>query len=147
MADPQDTLNRSWLKRGWASPSPTWGLSVPELWRETLVSFIRRPKALNEYGNMVGGREVTFWQVTAHCEIVEVRAQEISAGYVYGPLLKRSWSIFAPYPEDPANQIPHQGDFVRFTTVDGNSIDLQLKHVYVKDSLADHVQCDTIEFE
>lgn len=140
------SLGRSWLKRGWASPTPTWGSSVPPVWRETVVSFERREKKLNEYGSMVGSPTTIIWTTTAHCEIVEVRAQEMSTDFVHGPLLKRSWSIYAPYPSDQ-EQLPHQGDYARFTTVDGKEVDLQIKHVYVKDSLADHVQVDTIEFE
>jgi hypothetical protein len=95
---------------------------------------------------MMGSPTTIIWTTTAHCEIVEVRAQEMSTDFVHGPLLKRSWTIYAPWPEDES-MIPHQGDFVHFTTTDGKVIDLQLKHVYAKDSLADHLQVDTIEFE
>lgn len=143
----QDELNRSWLRRGWASPTPTWGLSVPELWAETLVEFYRRDPALNEYGTFSGAPEVVFWSVRAHCELVEARAQEIAYDFPFGTMLKKNWSIYAKYPLEPDSQMPKEGDHVRFTSVDGLSVDIQIKHVYVKDSLADHVQVETLEFE
>lgn len=146
MANLNPTLGRSWAKRGWAHGTPTWGQSVPALWRETEVSFERRPKIISDYGSMIGGDTIVIWQTTAHCEIVEFRQQDMSTDFVHGPLLKRTWAIYTAWP-DNEDQMPHQGDFVRFTTADGKEVDLQLKHVYIKDSLQDHVECNTIEFE
>jgi len=139
-------LGRSWAKRGWASPSPTWGQSVPKLWRESEVSFERRTKRLNDYGSMIGGFTEIVWSTTAHCELVEFRLQDVATDFVHGPLFKRTWVIYTPYPEFD-EQLPRQGDYVRFVSADGREVDLQLKHVYLKDSLRDHVECTTIEFE
>ena len=146
MANLNPTQGRAWSKRGWAHGSPTWGQSVPSLWRETEVSFERRPQVLSEYGSMIGGTTVVVWETTAHCEIVEFRLQDISIDTVHGTLFKKTWAIYAPWPEFDA-QLPHQGDYARFTTADGKTVDLQLKHVYVKDGLRDHVECNTVEFE
>lgn len=146
MANLNPTLGRAWSKRGWAFGTPRWGQSVPELWRETEISFERRPKAVSEYGSMIGGDTVVIWQTTAHCEIVEFRLQDLATDFVHGSLFKKTWAIYTEWPDTP-DKLPHQGDFARFTTADGKEVDLQLKHVYVKDSLQNHLECNTVEFE
>src|SRR5438046_2844070 len=99
MSQPQDDLNRSWLRRGWANPTPTWGETVPPAWRETGIKFMRHPHALNSYGQFDGMSPVVVWDTTAHCEIIEVRMQQLGKDNVWGVLFQRAWSIYTGYPD------------------------------------------------
>ena len=142
----QEQLSRSWIKRGWANPTSTWGKSVPPVWAETPVVFSRRTKVVNPFGALVGGPETTVLAQNCHCELVEVRVSYTSKDEQTGTLLQHSWQVYGDMPKD-VSTLPREGDFVSFTKVEGIPVDLQIKHVYVNDQLADHFQVETVEFE
>jgi len=137
---------RSWLKRGYLGQTPRWGESVPELWRNTSVTFKRRREVRNDYGFIDGGMEETLWETTAHLDIVQNRAGSETTVLPTGQVSSFSWLIITPYPSSAA-QIPEPGDWVEFKDVSGHKQRLQLKHVFSPEGVSDHLEMDTQEFE
>ena len=144
--EPTDSLNRSWLRRGLALPTPTWGLSVPYIWRETHVQFLRSNRVISEFGMLEAEVEYVVLDTDAHCEIVEVRAQNTAVDMPVAVVFRRKWNIFIDWPDD-ISKLPREGDWASFQSIDGAPIKLKLQKVYTREQFYDHVECATVEFE
>lgn len=141
-----DPLGRSWLRRGYQNPSPSWGQSLPGLWQETPITFIRNVQRLDEYGSFLGDVQSTLWTTYCHAEVENIGNKPYSQDQVSGPLLPYMYVIYTEYPGD-LSLLPMHGDYVEFNDAQGQRVYLQVKSVDSPNGANDHLEIQTVGFE
>lgn len=143
--------SRSWLTRGYFSPSP-WGRTIPPLVAETEVKFYRITRTKNTSGGFAGGDpQAPYLTAMCHVELEETMPyRSAKAGSdSTAPMLTRHYVLLVPWDAfrgDPA-LVPNKGDRVRFTDALGNAVDMPINGT--PDPVVnaqDHIELQTDEF-
>lgn len=141
-----DPLGRSWVRRGYQNPTPTWGQSVPDLWAETPVVFTRSVQRLNEYGGFEGDVATVIWSTVAHVELIQLSNKPFTQDQASGPLVTDSHMIYVAYPIDPLT-LPQNGDYASFLDSNGRSVKLRIKEVNSFNGLNDHLEIQAVSYQ
>lgn len=144
-------LDRAFARRPFVSGNPLWGQAVSDLWAETSVTFVRDIQTDNGAGDFSASPSAAFLTIMCHVE-VETKERPYSGELASGPSAERFWTIYMPIWDrfgvevDPA-LFPIKGNRVQFTTDDGHPIDLPIEYVHSPDSILDHLEVETVEFQ
>lgn len=118
---------------------------------ETSVVFTRQGLSETRGGGFRGDPTETY--LTSYCHVeVEDRNDPNSQTLGLGMVQTRCWRIFLPVqqPHDtvlPTSKYPKKGDRVTFTTDYGVTISLPIRYVQSPDSIIDHFECETEEYQ
>lgn len=144
-----DPLDRAWPRRPLVSPPP-FGLSVPTIWKETSVTFLRRMGSLNAVGGRGGAAEAELLTVMASVSIATdtaLMAHQLS-GVDSGPIRRRYYlCIFDTPPNFDWSKLPAKGDYMAFTDPAGRTLHVIVKLVDIAEGIRDHVEIESEEFE
>lgn len=141
-------LDRAWARRPLVSPPP-FGRSVPAIWADTEVTFLRRQSTNNDIGGTGGEADLTVLIVMANVALSPEPGLhiEIAAG---GAVRRRYYMIIFDIPPDPLfdwDTLPQKGDYVTFTDAGGRITRTPVKSVLLPENLADHCEVETEEFD
>lgn len=145
MANP---LDRSWVRRPLVSPAP-WGRSVPAVWADTEVAFMRRMGDDNGIGGTGGQAIGTVLVIMASVSISPEPGLHIEIG-VGGSIRRRYYLTIFDVPRDPAfdwDTLPVKGDTETFVDVAGRNVSVLVKAVHLPQNLGDHVEIESEEFD
>lgn len=140
----QPLLDRSWLRRGLVSPSPTWGLSAPDLWLETQVTFQRNEMVRDAGGGFTTGGPGALAVTMMHVEIRIDDSQTLADPLT--PVARRYYSLIGPVPVDPAD-MPRKGDVALFTDPAGKPVRALIRTVDMPEGIPDHIEVETDRWE
>lgn len=102
--------DRSWLLRGHAHPTPTWGLSASPLLDNATFTFTRRVLVDDGYGGNKGGGPQIVWVTPGN---VQQEAQSRKKPDPEGPAAHAVWTSFVRNPVDQTLR-PRKGDMCSF---------------------------------
>ncbi len=126
-------------------------IAAGALWSETEVTFTRQKLAETMGGGFRADPRDAYLVAFCHVE-VEERNDPNSATLGIGLVQSRCWRLFLDVrrPDhtvlDPATY-PAKGDRVQFTTDYGAPIDLPIRYVQSPDSILDHFELETEEYQ
>ena len=145
MANP---LDRAWARRPLVSP-PTWGRSVPVIWADIEVTFLRRNSSDNGIGGTSGAVELTLLTIKASVSISPEPGLHIEIGSG-GSIRRRYYLTIFDIPRNPDfdwDLLPQKGDYEVFYDVAGRYVSVPIKAVHLPQNLGDHVEIESEEFD
>lgn len=141
-------LDRAWARRPLVAP-PTWGRSVPTIWADTEVTFMRRMPSDNGIGGTGGAAEGELLTIMASVSLSPEPGLHIDLG-VGGSIRRRYYLTIFDIPRDGTfdwDTLPKKGDFEYFTDPAGKHVRVAVKAVLLPNGIGDHVEIESEEFD
>lgn len=139
------TYDRAWVKRPLVA-APHFGRSVPDVWTNTVATFVRRDPVTNAIGGFAGATERVVATVPAYQELATDSGLHIALDA--GPVRRRHYLIIVAHTAfTDATQYPRKGDTVRFTDEVGIQRSMPVEKADRPEGIADHWEIETQEFE
>lgn len=132
----------SWLRQGYEHPAPWAGQSLPELWLDDEVTFLRDILAPSPLGGFDAdrGSNTTLLTTLAHTEIVTEQSMGLTDQGLNNTQL-RYYQILIPTPA--VGSLPRKGDKATWTDRAGRTITVAVRRVDLPEGGTDHVEIDT----
>lgn len=145
------SLDRAWSRRPLVS-APAFGLSIPDVWKESTVEF-KRATMVKSHGGLTGGPLTVFLACRAHVE----EADEPAGPYNVGGAIvqRRLLRVFMDYPTlgDPevswthSYGLPQKGDTVVWESSVGVRHEVSIRVVADPLNAHDHLEIESELFE
>lgn len=145
MSDPM--LDRAWPRRPLVSPPP-FGRSVPDIWADTEVVFLRRISSDNGIGGTSGADQAELLTVMANVSLSPEPGIQVEVGA--GGAVRRRFYLTI-FEVDPAtfdwDLLPRKGDYETFVDPGGRAVTVPIDSVLIPEGIVDHIEIESTELD
>jgi hypothetical protein len=122
---------------------PWFGRLLPPTWRESSVVFSRSERRDDGRGGYTEGEPAELLATTAHVSVGGGTFPDDQGGAVRRRVLR----VYFPWPEEPGQALPRQGDWVSWTSDAGRAYRLRVQSVESPLNAGQYLVAETEAFD